>query len=112
MVSYSYCTPADVLAIVDTDMTAPEIDVLIDIISTAMGLVVSSGLDTQLLRGICQLWTAYRVMLKDPNARTIGGAYSEDRGTTLQLIKDEVDFMLDIGSGGGISFTAASESLG
>jgi len=111
MVTYSYCTPTDVLAIVDTDMSPAEVDVLIDVISAAMVAVVSSGLDTLLLRGICQLWTAYRVMLKDPNARTIGGAYSEDRGVSLKLMKDELDFMLNIGTG-GISFTAASESLG
>ena len=110
MVSYSYCTPNDVLAIVDTDMTAPEVDGLIDIISAMMVKILSSGLDTQILRGICQLWVAYRVMLKDPTARGIGG-YSEDRGTALRMIKEELDFMLSIGSG-GISFTAASESLG
>ena len=109
MTTTSYCTPQDVLAIVDTDMSTAEVDVLVDVISAVMGAVVDTTLDTMILRGICQLWCAYRVMLKDPNARGLG-QYSENRSTTLKLIKDELDFMLNIGSG-GISFTAASESL-
>jgi len=110
MVTYSYCTTQDVLSIVDTDMSPAEVDVLIDVMSAMMGSVVDTTLDAMILRGICQLWTAYRVMLKDPNARALGG-YSENRGTTLKLMKDELDFMLKIGSG-GIAFTPASESLG
>ena len=106
----SYCTTNDVLAVVDTDMTASEIDVLIDIYSAVMTAVIPTGsLDSQILRGICQTWCAYRVMLKDPNSRSIGG-YSENRTETLSRLKGELDMMLGIG-GGGISFTAACEDL-
>jgi len=106
----NYCTYNDVRAIVDSDVTDAEITTLISIISAMMDEVVDTSKHALVLRGICQLWTAYRCMLKDPNARGLGG-YSEDRGTTLRLMKDELDFMLSVGTG-GISFTAASESLG
>ena len=106
----TYCTIKDVQGIVDTDMTPTEIGTLISIISAVMDDTTDTSKHALVLRGICQLWTAYRVMLKDPNARALGG-YSENRGTTLKLMKDELDFMLKIGSG-GIAFTPASESLG
>jgi len=108
----SYCTTTDVLAIVDTDMTAPEVDVLIDIISAIMNSMIDTGsIDAQLLRGICQAWTAYRVMLKDPNARSLG-EYSENRDKALEMLWNQVEIMLPVAQEGGTGFVAARSELG
>ena len=93
----------------DSDMSKAEVTTLISIISAMMDEVVDTSKHALVLRGICQLWTAYRVMLKDPSSRGIG-QYNEDRGTTLRLLKEERDWMMSVG-GGGNSFTPASEGL-
>jgi len=96
----SYCTPTDVLSIVDTDMSEAEVDVLIDVLSAGMTATLDTGsMDAQLLRGICMTWCAYRVMLKDPDSRRIG-EYAEDRAETLKLLKGELDRIFAIGVGG------------
>jgi len=106
-----YSTTADVLAIVDTDMTAPEVSDLIDRTDARIVMAIDAGaMNALFLEDLSATWTALRVMLKDPNARGLG-EYSERREVTLKMLKDEVDDMLEL-SAGGISFTPASESLG
>ncbi len=107
----AYATTNDVLAIVDTDMTAAEVSDLIDRTDIRINMSVDEGsLNALFLEDLSTTWTALRVMLKDPNARGIGG-YSDDRGISLKMLRDEINDMLDL-AGGGIAFTAASESLG
>ena len=107
----SYCVANDVLAIVDTDMTALEITDLIDRTDARIDLILDSGSTPALiLEDISATWTALRVMLKDPNARSLG-EYSERRDKALQMLKDEINELIAMANGGGISFTAASESL-
>ena len=106
----AYCTNADVLAIVDTDMTPLEIDDLIDRTDVRIDMSINSGaMNALFLEDLSATWTALRVILKDPNARGLG-EYSERRDVTMRMLKDEIDDMLSL-AGGGISFTAAIESL-
>lgn len=112
-----HCVVDDVRALADTDVTDAEIDVLIDILSELIDSLVTTT-NPMILRGICQLWTCYRVLLKDPNARSLG-EYSENRSTALQLMKDELDALLAaagavipiIPSTGGVKIVAAMESI-
>jgi len=107
----AYCTTADVLAIVDTDITVLEIADLIDRTDARIDVLIDPLVTPALiLEDISSLWTAYRVMLKDPNARSLG-EYSERRDKALELIKQELNELIAMVSGGGISFTVASESL-
>ncbi len=66
-------------------------------------------LSATILQMLSRHYTAYRVMLKDPNARTIG-SYSENRSDTMNLMKAEFDHLVFMFAG-GIAFTAAGESL-
>lgn len=107
----AYCSTADVLAIVDTDMSALEVSDLIDRTDARIDLVINSGATAALLlEDLSATWTAYRVMLKDPNARSIG-EYSERRDKALEALKQEINELIAT-INGGIRFVAASESLG
>ena len=107
----AYCTNLDVLAIVDTDITPAEIDDLIDRTDVRIDMRINSGAANALfLEDLSATWTSLRCMLKDPNARGLG-QYNENRGVTMRMLKEEIDDMLEL-AGGGIAFTAASESLG
>jgi len=107
----AYCVAADVTAIVDTDMTDPEIGDLIDMIDALIKLkIVVAGLDALVLKALSQAWTAYRVMLKDPAAERIGDL-SSDRKTNLMLLEKQYKDMLSDASG-GIAFTMTSDPIG
>jgi len=106
----AYCNNSDVLALVDTDMTPAEIDDIILRTDERIKLKIDVGtVNALILEDISSLWSAYRVFLKDPNARGLG-EYSERREITLKLLKDEIDEMLAL-AGGGVSFTPAVETL-
>jgi len=106
----AYSTFTDVKSIVDTDMSDAEVTNVITWIDALIDLTIDSGTaGAVFLEALSATWSAYRVMLKDPNARSLG-EYSENRAQALKYLKDEIDFMLAIG-GGGINFVAASESL-
>ena len=106
----AYCTSADVLAIVDTDMSAAEVTDLITRTDERIDMKIDSGAaSATFLEDLSATWTAYRVMLKDPNARRLG-EYSEDRATQLKLLKDEIDNMLAMADG-GLAFIATRENL-
>ena len=105
----AYCTTADVLALVDSDMSAAEVSDLIDRTDARIDLLVPAGLPALILEDLSATWTALRVMLKDPNARSLG-EYSERRDAAMKMLKDEVDSILAL-AGGGVSFTPAVETL-
>lgn len=106
----AYCTSADVLAIVDSDMSAVEITDLIARTDVRINMALDEGsLAALFLEDLSATWTALRVMLKDPNARGLG-EYSERREITMKMLKDEIDEMMSIGSG-GIAFVPAVEKL-
>ena len=106
----AYSTASDVTAIVDTDMTDPEIVKLINRTDIRIQMSINYGaMNALFLEDLSTTWTALRVMLKDPNARGLG-EYSERRDVTMRMLRDEVDDMLEL-AGGGIAFTAAVESL-
>ena len=107
----AYSTTAEVRAIVDTDITDPEITNLINMTDVRINMRLDEGsLNALFLADISSTWTSLRCMLKDPNARGIG-QYTENRGITMRMLRDEIDDMLELASG-GIAFTPASEALG
>jgi len=107
----AYCTFALVRAIVDTDVTDAEITGLIVESDAYLDAVLNTGsLSATILQLLSRLYTAWRCMLKDPNARSIGG-YSENRTETLRLMKAEFEMLTSVLGGGGISFVAACEEL-
>lgn len=92
-------------------MSALEIGDLIDRTDARIDMSIDSGaMPVLFLEDLSTTWTALRVMLKDPNARGLGG-YSERREITLKMLKDEVTEMMSLASG-GMSFTPAVEPLG
>jgi len=106
----AYSTTAEVLAIIDTDMNAAEIGDIIDEVDDLMDLMLPTGsLGVNILRAISRTWSAYRAMLKDPNARKLG-EYSENRAVQLTKLWDQVMFFM-LHSDGGISLQAAREEL-
>lgn len=90
----------------DADVTSliTETDAYLDTI------LDTGSLSATILQMLSRHYTAFRVMLRDPNARSLGG-YSENRTTTLNLMKGEFDTLVSA-FGGGISFTPACEELG
>lgn len=106
----SYCAVNDVRAVLDSDVTDAEIDVIIDIVSAMITNMVGSA-DSQILRGICQSWSAYRCMLKDPNARSLG-EYSERREDTLKRLWEQVLFMIKHATAtGGVNVVVAMDPV-
>ena len=86
-----YCTFSHVRAICNTDITNAEITEMIEETDELMRLRIDvASLSNTILRVISRTWTAYRCMLKDPNAQGLG-EYSEDRAQTLKMLKDELD---------------------
>ena len=107
----AYCTFSDVKAIVDTDMEDAEITKLINRTDVRINMTVDQGtLNALFLEDMSTTWTALRVLLKDPHSFGLG-EYRENRDVTIKMLKDEIDDMIELSSG-GIAFTAASESLG
>lgn len=99
----SYVTIDQVRAIVDTDITNAELVTIIEGTDAIMDLKLDTGsIGAHVLRLISRTWTAYRCMLKDPNASGVG-EYSEDRDASLKMLKGQLDEYLSIADG-GISF--------
>ena len=109
MITVVYSTAVQVMAIVDTDMTAPEVTELIEETDAWMDLKLPTGIDPFVLRMISRTWTAVRVMLKDPTARSLGD-YSEDREASLLKLNKMLDEMLK-DAGGGIGLRYSYERL-
>ena len=106
----AYSTAAQVMAIVNTDMLAADVTELIEETDAWMDMKLSTGtMDPFVLRMISRTWTAVRVMLKDPNARSLGD-YSEDREASLLKLNKMLDEMLK-DAGGGIGLRYSYERL-
>lgn len=100
----AYCTSADVFAIVETDVTAAEVDDLIDECDDLLDLMLDMGsLSANIRRALSRTYTAIRVFLKDPNAERLG-EQQYDRDYQLKKLNEEFDRMVRV-SGGGMSFT-------
>ena len=106
----AYATFALVRAIVDTDITDTEITGLIVETDAYLDIILNTGaLSVTVKQLLSRHYTAFRCMLKDPNARSLG-EYSENRSEALRLMKAEFELLVGI-FGGGISFVAACEEL-
>lgn len=106
----AYSTAVQVMAIVDTDMTALEVTELIEETDAWMDLKLPTGtLNAFVLRMISRTWTAVRVMLKDPEARELGD-YGEDRSASLLKLNAMLDEMIK-DAGGGIGLRYSYERL-
>ena len=110
-----YSTSAQVLALVDTDMTPAEVDDVILWVDEIIKIRINVALYTAtFLTGISSFYSSYFVMLKDPNARSLG-EYSERRD--LSLMKAEIDAILGNPATGvpplgmGVKLVAAMEPL-
>jgi len=107
-----YSTFNDVRSIVDTDVTDPEITNII----TWVDAVIDMRLDVATLTApylelVSATYAAYRCMLKDPNARSLG-EYSENRADALKYLKDEVDFLIAVADSGlGITVVATRSEM-
>ena len=98
-----YCTTLQIRAVCDTDITDAEITELIEESDWVIDQEITSGsLSAIGYRKLSRLMTAYTCMLKDPNAISLG-EYSEDRATTLKMMKDELDGII-MSVSGGIAF--------
>lgn len=113
----SFSTVANVRAITDTDITDAEITDIILWVDEIIKLRLVVALYTpHFLEGVSALYAAYRVFLKDANARSLG-EYSENRATALQLMKDELDAILGNPAagippvGGGVKLVATMEPI-
>ena len=95
----SFCVVSDVRAIVDTDITDSEIDVLIDECGALINAKIGSAIDPLILRAINRTWVAYRCMMKDPHSESIG-EYRGDRTEVLKLMRQDVDEWLKMAEGG------------
>ena len=90
----SYSTPTMVKAIVETDMTLPEIQELINRTDVRIAAKINVGITPALfLEDLSATWTALRVMLKDANAHSLG-EYSERRDIAMRMLREEVDDMI------------------
>lgn len=113
----SYSTVANVRSIVDTDITDAEIAAIITWVDEVIKIKINVALYTPLfLTNISSLYSAYRCMLKDSNARSLG-EFSENRSVALQLMKDEIDGILGNpiagipAIGAGVKLVASMEPL-
>ena len=105
----AFCTLAEVRAIVDSDVTDAEITSLINEVDAIMTLTLDTGsINPLVLQGISRRWTAYNIMLKDPNSRSIG-EYSENRGEALKQLWAQVEYWMSIADGGIAVVPARSE---
>jgi len=92
-----------VKAVVDTDMTDAEVTELIEESDAYMDTILDTGsMNVHVLRMISRTMTRITVMLKDPNARSLGD-YSENRQYTLEKLNKELETMLTR-VGGGMAF--------
>lgn len=101
----AFVTEPEVRMIVDTNMANASITDLITGIQALQILVLTGGGPNATVRKeICRLWTAIRVMLKDPEAAGLG-EYSENRTYALKKLNEHLRNMIRI-AGGGIAFKA------
>lgn len=106
----AYSTAAQVMAVVDTDMSVAEVTELIEETDAWMDMKLPTGtMNAFVLRMISRTWTAIRCMLKDPNARRLGD-YEEDREASLLKLNAMLDEMLK-DAGGGIGLRYSYERL-
>ena len=106
-----YSTVNDVRALVDTNSTDANITSLIADTDAYMDSLLDTGsLNNILKRMLSRTYTSYVCMRKDPTARSIG-QYSENRATSLQLLREDIAELFATSGTGGVSFIAASEGL-
>ena len=105
----AFSTLADVKALVDTDMADAEITDLINRTDQRIIARIDTGsVNAFILEDLSATWTAYRVMLKDPNSRSIG-EYTENRSRSLEFLRAEIDELLEIADSGIMVVPTRSE---
>ena len=106
----SYAAVSDVRAIVDTDLTDAEIINIITWADDWVNKKIDAPAATVAFRAnLSSSYAGFRCLMKDPDAIKLG-ELSTDRATTIKLWKQELDELVALG-GGGMSFTAAVETL-
>ena len=90
----SYCTPAQVKAIVNTEIPVADIQDLIERTDVRIAAKINVGITPALfLEDLSATWTALRCMLKDANAHALG-EYSERRDIAMRMLREEIDDMI------------------
>ena len=106
-----YSTTADVRAITDTDITDVEITSLINDTDAYMDATLDTGsLSTTIKRMLSRTYTSYVCLRKDPTAQSIG-QHSMNRAESMRMLRDDLTTLFTSLGGGGLAFTAASDSL-
>jgi hypothetical protein len=106
----SYCSVGDVRSIVDTDITDAEITTIIGWVDSIIDVKADVGtLSATYLENLSATYAAYRCMLKDPNARSLG-EYSERRDAALTALKAEVDYLMTSG-GASVGILSRMEAV-
>ena len=109
----AYCTAAEVLTRVDTDMIAGEITTLIEESDAWLDLKINmASLTVPMQRLLSITRSSIRVFLKDPEAQELGD-HSMDRSASLLKLNKMLDEMLrDAGGGIGMRYGYARVPTG
>jgi len=106
----AYATATDVRSLVDTSLTDPQITNIITWVDEVIDMKTDSGsLSATFKENLSASYAALKVMMRDPNARSLG-EYSERRDVVLKMLKDEVDSLFNAANG-GVSMVATMESI-
>jgi len=106
----AYTTFAQVKAVVSTNITDANVTDLITESDAYLDATLDTGTYSAIqLQMLSRIYTAYRCMLRDPNSRSLGG-YSENRGVTMRLMKEEFNALAKAFEGGG-SFVAHVDEI-
>ena len=98
-----YCTAAQVLAVVDSNMSVADVTELIEEFDAFMDLTMdTAAMPVFVQRMISRTGVSVRVMLKDPSASSLGD-YEMDREVALKKLNEELDWYI-IAAGGGMVF--------
>lgn len=109
----AYSNVDDVTALVDTDMGPNIIQTIIDEVDDFIALKIDvSAVTAPILRAISRTWTVYRVMLKDPAAKSKEGV-SDNRTENLRHLKAlYLEMLADASTHGRIVFKMTSSPIG
>jgi len=107
----AYCTADMVRAICDTNITDANITSLITETDAYMDATLDTGsLSATIKQLISRTYTSYVCLRKDPTAQSIG-QYSMNRTEAMKMLRADLTKLFTSLGGGGMSFTAASDTL-
>ena len=96
----AYCTVIIVRGKLTSSLTDLQITGIIAEVDALLDwLYTTAGVPALVMQNISSTWTAFKCMLRDPNAFRLGH-YNEDRAVALKLLKEEFEGLLvSLGTG-------------